>query len=166
MQSFATMTASTCVLCHHDVSFVTMFGFVGCRWYRDPNQPIPRTDITRFPHAVLEVKLSLPEGHTSPEWVTDLTESGLLTEVGLNYNRTTLKPGCGLWLLSTEHYRLCICCKLLMTLFACPVYWTVTHPGIWHACVDQLRPRLLNKHPPPPDPTPRHPTPPHPTFTV
>lgn len=52
------------------------------RWYRDPNQPIPRTDITRFPHAVLEVKLSLPEGQTAPEWVTDLTESGFLTEVG------------------------------------------------------------------------------------
>ncbi|KAL3141644.1 hypothetical protein ABBQ32_004873 [Trebouxia sp. C0010 RCD-2024] len=51
------------------------------RWYRDPNQPIPRTDITRFPHAVLEVKLSLPEGQTAPEWVTDLTESGFLTEV-------------------------------------------------------------------------------------
>lgn len=52
-----------------------------CRWYRDPNLPISRTDITRFPHAVLEVKLSLPEGQTSPEWVTDLTESGFLTEV-------------------------------------------------------------------------------------
>ena len=52
-----------------------------CRWYRDPNQPIARTDITRFPHAVLEVKLSLPEGQTAPEWVTDLTESGFLTEV-------------------------------------------------------------------------------------
>lgn len=51
------------------------------RWYRDPNLPISRTDITRFPHAVLEVKLSLPEGQVSPEWVTDLTESGLLTEV-------------------------------------------------------------------------------------
>ncbi len=55
------------------------------RWYRDPNQPIPRTDITRFPHAVLEVKLSLPEGQTAPEWVTDLTESGILTEVGPVY---------------------------------------------------------------------------------
>ena len=51
------------------------------RWYRDPNQPIPRMDITRFPHAVLEVKLSLPEGQVAPEWVTDLTESGFLTEV-------------------------------------------------------------------------------------
>ena len=32
------------------------------RWYRDPALPVPRTEITRFPHAVLEVKLSLPEG--------------------------------------------------------------------------------------------------------
>lgn len=58
----------------------------GCRWYRDPNQPIARTDITRFPHAVLEVKLSLPEGQTAPEWVTDLTESGFLTEVSFEFN--------------------------------------------------------------------------------
>lgn len=40
-----------------------------------------RTDITRFPHAVLEVKLSLPEGQSAPDWVTDLIESGFLVEV-------------------------------------------------------------------------------------
>ena len=28
-----------------------------------------RTEITRFPHAVLEVKLSLPEGQSAPPWV-------------------------------------------------------------------------------------------------
>ena len=33
-----------------------------------------RTDITRFPHAVLEVKLSLPEGSEAPRWVSELTE--------------------------------------------------------------------------------------------
>ncbi len=72
-----------------------------CRWYRDPNQPIPRTDITRFPHAVLEVKLSLPEGQVAPEWVTDLTESGFLTEVSPDqamHNFHRLMPvtfGCG-----------------------------------------------------------------------
>lgn len=63
---------------------ITQLIWCGSRWYRDPNQPIPRTDITRFPHAVLEVKLSLPEGQTAPEWVTDLTESGFLTEVSLD----------------------------------------------------------------------------------
>ncbi len=40
-----------------------------CRWYRDPTLPVPRTDITRFPHAVLEVKLSLRQGEEAPEWI-------------------------------------------------------------------------------------------------
>eukprot|EP00197_Chlamydomonas_leiostraca_P000109 CAMPEP_0202888524 /NCGR_PEP_ID=MMETSP1391-20130828/43232_1 /ASSEMBLY_ACC=CAM_ASM_000867 /TAXON_ID=1034604 /ORGANISM="Chlamydomonas leiostraca, Strain SAG 11-49" /LENGTH=704 /DNA_ID=CAMNT_0049571829 /DNA_START=1666 /DNA_END=3777 /DNA_ORIENTATION=+ len=51
------------------------------RWYRDPSLPIHRTEITRFPHAVLEVKLSLPEGQTAPPWVQELLDSGYLTEV-------------------------------------------------------------------------------------
>ena len=51
------------------------------RWFRDPALPMARTEITRFPHAVLEVKLSLPEGQAAPDWVTDLLESGCLTEV-------------------------------------------------------------------------------------
>lgn len=29
------------------------------RWFRDPSKPVPRSEITRFPHAVLEVKLQL-----------------------------------------------------------------------------------------------------------
>ena len=51
-----------------------------CRWYRDPSLPVPRSEITRFPHAVLEVKLSLPEGQQAPTWVQDLIDSGYLTE--------------------------------------------------------------------------------------
>lgn len=51
------------------------------RWYRDPTLPIHRTEITRFPHAVLEIKLALPEGEQPPEWVRDLMESGLITMV-------------------------------------------------------------------------------------
>ena len=51
------------------------------RWYRDPTLPVPRTEITRFPHGVLEVKLSLPEGQKAPDWVQDLLDSGYLTEV-------------------------------------------------------------------------------------
>jgi SPX domain protein involved in polyphosphate accumulation len=51
------------------------------RWYRDPRLPIHRTEITRFPHAVLEVKLALPEGAAAPEWVQSLQGSGLITEV-------------------------------------------------------------------------------------
>ena len=42
---------------------------------------MPRSEITRFPHAVLEVKLSLAEGQQAPEWVRDLIDSGYLTEV-------------------------------------------------------------------------------------
>ncbi|EIE21857.1 hypothetical protein COCSUDRAFT_47964 [Coccomyxa subellipsoidea C-169] len=53
---------------------------VAGRWYRDPTLPVPRTEVTRFPHGVLEVKLSLPEGQTAPEWVQDLLDSGYLTE--------------------------------------------------------------------------------------
>ncbi|PSC73528.1 ABC transporter C family member 2 isoform A [Micractinium conductrix] len=51
------------------------------RWYRDPSLPIHRTEITRFPHAVLEIKLALPEGALPPEWVRELMDSGLVTEV-------------------------------------------------------------------------------------
>ncbi len=46
-----------------------MCGVWACR-YRDPDLPTQRTELTRFPHAVLEVKLSLPEGQTAPPWVT------------------------------------------------------------------------------------------------
>jgi hypothetical protein len=51
------------------------------RWYRDPNLAISRNEITRFPHAVLEVKLSLNEGQQAPSWVQELLDSGYLTEV-------------------------------------------------------------------------------------
>ena len=50
------------------------------RWYRDPTVPVSRSEYTRFPHAVLEVKLSLAEGQRAPEWVTELINSGMLTE--------------------------------------------------------------------------------------
>ncbi|GAB4814940.1 hypothetical protein N2152v2_001986 [Parachlorella kessleri] len=60
-------------------------GYPSCaisgRWYRDPKLPIQRSEVTRFPHAVLEVKLALPEGERPPLWVQDLIQSGLLTEV-------------------------------------------------------------------------------------
>jgi len=51
------------------------------RWFRDPGLPVPRTEITKFPHAVLEVKLSLKEDEDAPLWVTQLIDSGLLHEV-------------------------------------------------------------------------------------
>lgn len=51
-------------------------------WHRDPDQTIAHNEITRFPHAVLEVKLELRgENAVPPKWVTDLQNSGLLYEV-------------------------------------------------------------------------------------
>jgi hypothetical protein len=51
-------------------------------WHRDPNQTIKHNQITRFPHAVLEIKLELKgENATPPKWVTELQNSGLLYEV-------------------------------------------------------------------------------------
>ena len=64
-----------------------------CRWYRDPSLPLPRTEVTRFPHGVLEVKLSLPEGQKAPEWVQDLLDSGYLTEVR-PYWKLPFRPSC------------------------------------------------------------------------
>lgn len=52
----------------------------GERWYRDPDTPVPPSEITRFPHAVLEVKLQLEEGAKTPEWVTELIDSGMLLQ--------------------------------------------------------------------------------------
>ena len=51
------------------------------RWFRDPQLPTPNTEVTKFPHAVLEVKLSLQENEMPPQWVLELIESGMLTEV-------------------------------------------------------------------------------------
>lgn len=47
------------------------------RWFRDPTKPIPLNEITRFPHAVLEIKLQ----GASPPWVEQLLESGMLIEL-------------------------------------------------------------------------------------
>jgi uncharacterized membrane protein YidH (DUF202 family) len=53
----------------------------GKRWHRDPKVPIKNTEIARFPHAVLEIKLEVKEGASTPQWVTDLQNSGMLYEV-------------------------------------------------------------------------------------
>ena len=50
-------------------------------WHRDPSWNLDRNEITRFPHAVLEIKLELKGGNmTPPQWVIDLQNSGLLYE--------------------------------------------------------------------------------------
>lgn len=54
----------------------------GEQWHRDSNQTLLNTQITRFPHAVLEIKLELSgENITPPVWVQELQNSGLLFEV-------------------------------------------------------------------------------------
>lgn len=54
----------------------------GAKWFRDPEKPLADNEITRFPHAVLEVKLELGGANTEPpQWVTDLQNSGMLYEV-------------------------------------------------------------------------------------
>jgi SPX domain protein involved in polyphosphate accumulation len=51
-------------------------------WHRDPSEILAKNEITRFPHAVLEIKLELNENSmTAPQWVTELQNSGLIYEV-------------------------------------------------------------------------------------
>ena len=53
----------------------------GDRWYRDPTMAVPEHQITRFPHAVLEIKLEIAEGNSTPPWVKDMLGSGMACEV-------------------------------------------------------------------------------------
>ena len=53
----------------------------GKRWRRDPAKALKHNDITRFPHAVLEIKLEVKEGSSVPPWVEELQASGMLYEV-------------------------------------------------------------------------------------
>jgi len=51
-------------------------------WHRDPSDILAINEITRFPHAILEIKLELKGNSlTPPRWVTDLQNSGMLYEV-------------------------------------------------------------------------------------
>eukprot|EP00978_Attheya_sp_CCMP212_P033601 scaffold136479_cov40-Attheya_sp.AAC.2 len=51
-------------------------------WHRDADQPLAPNEITRFPHAILEIRLELKGANASPPtWVQELVQSGLLYEV-------------------------------------------------------------------------------------
>ena len=51
-------------------------------WHRDSTKTLDYTEITRFPHAILEVKLELKgDSLVAPQWVSDLQNSGMLYEV-------------------------------------------------------------------------------------
>ena len=50
-------------------------------WHRDKEWVLEKSEITRFPHAVLEIKLEMKGGESvPPKWVTDLQNSGMLYE--------------------------------------------------------------------------------------
>jgi uncharacterized membrane protein YidH (DUF202 family) len=51
-------------------------------WHRDADQSLAPNEITRFPHAILEIRLELKGANSSPPiWVQELVQSGLLYEV-------------------------------------------------------------------------------------
>lgn len=50
-------------------------------WHRDKSWVLEKSEITRFPHSILEIKLELGHGTMEPpQWVTDLQNSGMLYE--------------------------------------------------------------------------------------
>ncbi len=63
----------------------TKDALAGKRWFREtlnPSiNPIPSNEITRFPHAILEIKLQIQDENSTPQWVTNLLQSGKLLEV-------------------------------------------------------------------------------------
>jgi SPX domain protein involved in polyphosphate accumulation len=51
-------------------------------WHRDSSEILAKDEITRFPHAILEIKIELKgENMTPPKWLTALQNSGMLYEV-------------------------------------------------------------------------------------
>jgi len=70
------LDTNLCMICERTEEVIS-----GSRWYRDPSTPVPKDEITRFPHAVLEIKLQLEGENSTPEWVTELIESGMLMQV-------------------------------------------------------------------------------------
>lgn len=51
------------------------------RWARDIGQLVPRTEMTKFPHAVLDIQMSAAAEHSPPSWLEELGNSGYVTEV-------------------------------------------------------------------------------------
>lgn len=45
-----------------------------------PFTNVASEDIRRFPYAILEIKLNLPAGAKTPQWIDDLIASGLVEE--------------------------------------------------------------------------------------
>lgn len=70
------LDTNLCMICERSEEVIS-----GSRWYRDPSVSVPKDEITRFPHAVLEIKLQLEGENATPAWVTELINSGMLMQV-------------------------------------------------------------------------------------
>jgi hypothetical protein len=70
------LDTNLCMICERSEEVIK-----GERWYRDPSVVVPKNEITRFPHAVLEIKLQLEGANSTPDWVTELINSGMLMQV-------------------------------------------------------------------------------------
>lgn len=65
------------------------------RWYRDARVEIPRSEIARFPFAVLELKLALAESDGLPDWLAPVVEGAALAPV---HDFSTFVHGCAILL--------------------------------------------------------------------
>ena len=99
------------------------------RWYRDPTRKVPDHEITRFPHAVLEVKLEIAEGNDTPDWVTEVLESGMVSEV---HKFSKFIHGCAVLMQVTAF-------PVTLPLYpACPLVFMVTVSRIRTMCAPYL----------------------------
>ena len=81
VNDYAITSLSVCLSCMSVLADCPYVCHVLCCRFRDPSKDVPLSEITRFPHAVLEVKLQLEDENSTPAWVSDLLNSGMLLEV-------------------------------------------------------------------------------------
>jgi hypothetical protein len=101
------------------------------RWYRDPRQAVPADQITRFPHAVLEVKIESLDGATGepPDWVADLLATSCAQEVQ-NTSANCFRPRRGVVLRRREQShspRSEVVCRRILRARRCGVAHAHTH---------------------------------------
>lgn len=74
-------TGDATVRCSLDTELCMAVEACGADEWKRSGPLTSRTQVTQFPHAVLEVKLQLASGTEQPEWVTELLKSGYLREM-------------------------------------------------------------------------------------
>lgn len=73
----ASLDTNLCMISEHGYNLENMEV-----WHRDPSELLAKNEITRFPHAILEIKLQLKgDNMVYPKWLTNLQNSGMLYEV-------------------------------------------------------------------------------------